>query len=84
MYVVERFGAFAEASRRAPIAPDVLHHAKRAVIDWYASLDPGLGAPAVPSTRLDTRECQDTDRTDLESASRSPSPRTLARIAAIS
>ena len=51
MYVVERFAAFAEASRRAPIAPEVLHHAKRAVIDWYAALFPGAVVP--PATLLE-------------------------------
>ena len=35
------------ASRDEPLPAEVLHHAKRAVIDWYASLYPGLDAPAV-------------------------------------
>jgi len=48
MHVVERFAAWAEAYREIPIAPDVLHHAKRAVIDWYAALLPGaVVEPAV-------------------------------------
>ena len=53
MHVVERFAAFAEASRREPIAPEVLHHAKRAVIDWYAALLPGAVVP--PATLLEKR-----------------------------
>ena len=48
MHVVERFAAWAEEYRRQPIAPEVLHHAKRAVIDWHAALYPGsVVAPAV-------------------------------------
>ena len=51
MYVVERFAAFAAASRSAAVPPDVLHHAKRAVIDWYAALLPGAIVP--PATALE-------------------------------
>jgi len=48
MHVVERFAAWAEDFRRVPIPADVLHHAKRAVIDWYAALLPGaIVEPAV-------------------------------------
>ena len=48
MFVVERFAAWAEDYRKAPVAPEVLHHAKRAVIDWYAALLPGaIIAPAI-------------------------------------
>jgi hypothetical protein len=60
MYVVERFAAFAEASRRAPIAPEVLHHAKRAVIDWYAALLPGAVVP--PATALERALADELDR----------------------
>src|SRR5881397_3675724 len=45
MYVVERFARFADDCRKRPIAPNVLHHAKRAVIDWYAALLPGAVVP---------------------------------------
>lgn len=48
MHVVERFAAWAEGYRAVPIAPEVLHHAKRAVIDWYAALLPGaIVSPAI-------------------------------------
>ena len=60
MYVVERFAAFAEASRRAPIPPEVLHHAKRAVIDWYAALLPGAVVP--PATALERAFADELDR----------------------
>ena len=48
MHVVERFAAWAEDFRQVPLTADVLHHAKRAVIDWYAALLPGaIVEPAV-------------------------------------
>lgn len=43
--VVERFAGWAEAYRAQPVAPEVLHHAKRAVIDLYAAMIPGAVAP---------------------------------------
>src|SRR5437899_3871803 len=43
--VVERFAGFAEGYRGQPLAPQVLHQAKRAVIDWYAALLPGGVVP---------------------------------------
>src|SRR5438309_11458823 len=45
MHVVERFAAWANDWRSKPIAPEVLHHAKRAVIDWHAALFPGAVMP---------------------------------------
>jgi 2-methylcitrate dehydratase PrpD len=51
MRVVERFAAFAQSYRATPIAPEVLHHAKRAVIDWHAALYPGSAVP--PATMLE-------------------------------
>jgi 2-methylcitrate dehydratase PrpD len=51
VYVVERFARFADDYRGRPIAPEVLHHAKRAVIDWHAALFPGAVVP--PATALE-------------------------------
>jgi len=51
MRVVERFAAFAEEQRKRPIEAQVLHHAKRAVIDWHAALYPG--SVAAPATLLE-------------------------------
>src|ERR1700752_3396686 len=45
MHVVERFAAWANDWRSKPIPPEVLHHAKRAVIDWHAALFPGAVMP---------------------------------------
>ncbi len=50
MYVVERCGAWAEDFRARPIPPEVLHHARRALIDWHAALLPGLAV--APATML--------------------------------
>jgi 2-methylcitrate dehydratase PrpD len=52
MYVVEKFAAWAEDYRKVPISAEVLHHAKRAVIDWYAALLPG--AVVAPATLLES------------------------------
>jgi 2-methylcitrate dehydratase PrpD len=41
MHIVEHHAAFAQNYRSQAITPDVLHHAKRAVIDWFAALLPG-------------------------------------------
>ncbi|HTQ73713.1 MAG TPA: MmgE/PrpD family protein [Burkholderiales bacterium] len=50
--VVERFAAFAQGQRARPVDAQVLHHAKRAVIDWHAALYPGsIVAPAKPLER---------------------------------
>jgi len=51
VYAAERCGAWAEAQRGKPLAPEVLHHAKRAVIDWHAALYPG--AVVAPATLLE-------------------------------
>jgi 2-methylcitrate dehydratase PrpD len=60
MYVVERFAGFAESFRTEPLAPLVLHHAKRAVIDWYAALLPGAVLP--PATLLARALAEELDR----------------------
>jgi 2-methylcitrate dehydratase PrpD len=47
-HVVERFASWAEQFRGQALAPDVLHHAKRAVIDLHAAMLPGaVVEPAV-------------------------------------
>jgi 2-methylcitrate dehydratase PrpD len=60
MYVVERFAGFAESFRTKPLAPLLLHHAKRAVIDWYAALLPGAVVP--PATLLALALAEELDR----------------------
>lgn len=51
MYVAERFAAFAQEFRSQKLESNVLHHAKRAVIDWHAALYPG--AVVAPATLLE-------------------------------
>ena len=51
MHVVEHFAQFAQENRKRQADPQVLHHAKRAVIDWYAAAYPGAIAP--PATLLE-------------------------------
>lgn len=48
---VERLAAWAVASRSRPLEAEVLHHAKRAVIDLHAALHPGTVVP--PATLLE-------------------------------
>ena len=59
MHVVERFAAFAEDYRAQPIGPQVLHHAKRAVIDLYAAMLPG--AVVAPATLLERALAEELD-----------------------
>ncbi|MGQ0653418.1 MAG: MmgE/PrpD family protein [Betaproteobacteria bacterium] len=64
-FVVERFAAWAVQARNTALSPEVLHHAKRAVIDWHAALLPG--AVVAPSKLLETalREELDTGKARL-------------------
>lgn len=59
-YVVQRLAQFAEAFQAAPVPDQVMHHAKRAVIDWYAALLPGAIEP--PATLLERALAGDLDR----------------------
>jgi 2-methylcitrate dehydratase PrpD len=47
MHAVETFARFATGFAQTPLPAEVAHHAQRAVIDWYASIYPGLHTPAV-------------------------------------
>ncbi len=47
MHAVETFARFATGFAQTPLPTEVAHHAQRAVIDWYASIYPGLDTPAV-------------------------------------
>ncbi len=60
--VVERFAAWAVAYRAQPQAADVVHHAKRAVIDLYAAMI--AGAVATPASLLEQALAEDLDRGD--------------------
>lgn len=56
----QRFAAFAASLSSAPLAPEVIHHAKRAIVDWYAALLPGAVEP--PPTLLERALADDLDR----------------------
>jgi 2-methylcitrate dehydratase PrpD len=60
MHVVERCAAWAARFRSQPIAPEVLHHARRALIDWHAALYPGAVLP--PATLLEKALAGELDR----------------------
>ena len=60
MHVVERFGAWAERYRAEAITPEVLHHAKRVVIDTYAAILSGAVVP--PATLLEKALAEELDR----------------------
>ena len=60
MHVVERFALFAGQSRSREFDPRVMHHAKRAVIDWYAAAFAGAGLP--PATLLEKSLPDELDR----------------------
>ncbi len=59
-YVVESFANWAAAYRAVPLNPEVLHHAKRAVIDWHAAWIPGAVVP--PATLLEKALAEELDR----------------------
>lgn len=47
MHLVERFADWAVSYRGKAFEKEVLHHARRAVIDWHAALYPGMVVPPV-------------------------------------
>src|SRR5262245_19025638 len=47
MHLVERFADWVVSFRETPLSREVVHHARRAVIDWHAALYPGMVAPPV-------------------------------------
>jgi 2-methylcitrate dehydratase PrpD len=59
-HVVERFASWAERFRGEPLAPEVLHHAKRAVIDLHAAMISGAVVP--PATHLEKALAEELDR----------------------
>ena len=60
MHATEVFGNYAQDYPQTVLSDEVLHHAKRAVIDWHASLFPGLAAP--PLAQLEDVLAEDLDR----------------------
>ena len=62
MTALEIFAAFGAEPGESALQPDVLHHAKRAVVDWYAAVLPG--AVVAPATLLEQAYADDLDRGD--------------------
>ncbi len=60
MHATEVFGHYAQDYHRTALPDEVVHHAKRAVIDWYAALFPGLAAD--PLAQLEQVLADDLDR----------------------
>lgn len=60
MLAAQVFARFAHDGAQRTLPPGVLHHAQRAVIDWYASLYPGLARPGVQV--LEATMAEDLDR----------------------
>jgi 2-methylcitrate dehydratase PrpD len=60
MHLVEKFADWAVGFRKQRLSPDVLHHARRAVIDWHAALYPGAVVP--PATLLEQAFKEELDR----------------------
>src|SRR5580692_2764238 len=50
MMLIESIADYAVAERDSALPPEVIHHAKRTVIDWFAALIPG--GVLSPSTLL--------------------------------
>jgi 2-methylcitrate dehydratase PrpD len=59
-YVAERFAQWAVASRGKALTPEVLHHAKRAVVDLHAAMI--SGAPVAPAALLEKALADELDR----------------------
>jgi 2-methylcitrate dehydratase PrpD len=60
MHVVERLASWAVQFRAQPLAPEVLHHAKRAVIDLHAAMI--SGAVLAPAILLEKALAEELDR----------------------
>ena len=58
--LLEQVADYAIREQTSRLSDEVIHHAKRAVIDWYASLLPGSIVP--PATLLEEALAEDLDR----------------------
>lgn len=79
MHLVERFADWAVSFRDKPLPDAVVHHARRAVIDWHAALYPGAVVP--PATLLEKAFQEELDRGSASLAlGRKATPRAAALI----
>jgi 2-methylcitrate dehydratase PrpD len=58
--LLQTIADYAVREQASALPPNVVHHAKRAVIDWYAALLPGSVVP--PATLLEQALAEDLDR----------------------
>jgi 2-methylcitrate dehydratase PrpD len=58
--LLEHIADYAIKEKTSTLSTDVIHHAKRAVIDWYAALLPG--SRVAPATLLEQAFAEDLDR----------------------
>ena len=58
--LLEKIADYAVREQTSTLSKDVVHHAKRAVIDWYAALLPG--SVVAPATLLEQALAEDLDR----------------------
>lgn len=58
--LLETIADYAVGEQSSALPPEVIHHAKRAVIDWYAALLPG--SLVAPATLLEQALAEDLDR----------------------
>ncbi len=60
MMLMQQLADYAIKEQTQKLAPEVVHHAKRAVIDWYAAMLPG--SVVAPATLLELAFAEDLDR----------------------
>lgn len=60
MYISEQLGQFGSSFHAVQVDEDVVHHAKRAIVDWYAALIPGYVME--PTPLLEKAYSEDLDR----------------------
>ena len=65
--LVHQFSDYAVKEQTSELPADVIHHAKRAVIDWYAAFLPG--SLVAPATLLEQAFAEDLDRGNARLAS---------------
>ncbi len=65
--LVHQFAEYAVKEQTSQLPADVIHHAKRAVIDWYAAFLPG--SLVAPATLLEQAFAEDLDRGNARLAS---------------
>ncbi len=60
MMLMQQLADYAIKEQTQKLVPEVVHHAKRAVIDWYAAMLPG--SVVAPATLLELAFAEDLDR----------------------